>query len=167
MTSPPTAHQVLLFGSDAELLTTVVPFLRDGQHGGDAVVLALNPREEQLVLHALEDASRIQVIGAQTYTEATGALHAMEQFLGELVRAGAAQVRIVGSLPEGFVDSWDQWAEYESGVHEVLERLPVQALCVYDRSRIPEEVAEHACRLHPTLARPFGMSVANPAYVHG
>ena len=161
------AHQILLYGSHKELLVTALPFLLDGVRDGDAVVLAVNPPEERAILHAIGDASRIRVIGADNYTDPATAETAMRTFLEDLVEAGAAQIRIVGGLPNGFADHWDSWAEYECAMDTAIQNLPVVAMCVYDRNHMPTEMADHAVRLHPAIALPFGRSEPNPAYAPG
>src|SRR3712207_4311307 len=107
------AHQILLYDSIEELLACVVPFLHDGLADGDAVVLAVNPHEELPILRALNDASRIRLIGNQAYTSAETAVDVMTAFLDQLVAAGATHIRIAGALPSGYAKDWAQWQEYE------------------------------------------------------
>ena len=166
MSSSPaaSAHQFLPYGGTQELLLSVVPFLLDGIRDGDTVVLAVPPAEELAILQAVGDASRIRLVGTQGYSSPATAEREMLAFLDELLEAGAARIRIVGGLPKGFEAEWEAWADYEAAMDVAIHRLPVAAMCIYDSAATEPRVTEHACRLHPTIALPFGRSEANPVY---
>lgn len=158
-------HEAFVYDTDPAMLAVAVPFMREGIDAGEATILAVNPREEQLIVEALgERAGAIAVMGAGVYRSARNAIWTSRSLYLRLIEEGAPAVRIVGALPFRNSTGWVDWARYEASVNLMLADLPVWTLCLYDRRRVSPDVIADVESLHPYLVSAPGVRHASPGY---
>jgi len=88
----------------------------------------------------------------------------LRSLLGDLVAAGAEQVRVATTTPHpGLGAPWDGWCRYEAAVNDLFGDLPMRSLCLYDRRITPVRVLADVERTHTYLAA-GGRHVRNDRY---
>lgn len=158
-------HDALLYGSDEQFVSTVVPFLRDGLERDEGVLVATNARNIDLLRGGL-DADQHAVVFApsdEVYASVHGAIRAYDTALDRFKRQGKARVRAIGEVPYTSGSSDAAWMRYEPIAHEVFTEAPLHVVCPYDIRRLPPALLEHATRTHPHLAADQGRE-ANPGF---
>ncbi|MBB3676182.1 sensor histidine kinase [Modestobacter versicolor] len=158
-------HDLLLHDSSEELATRAASFVRAGLEAGDGAVVAAGPRVGPLVLEALADDERVLVLDpAEIYRMRTpAAITALRQLAQERTPDGG-RLRVVGETVFGpTAREWLEWERYEAVVNEALRPQPLWGLCVYDSSRLPDEVIETGLATHTHLVTAAGRQV-NPGY---
>jgi anti-sigma regulatory factor (Ser/Thr protein kinase) len=70
----------------------------------------------------------------------------------ELIRSGAASVRVTGEIPlqPNRVD-WSEWIAYEAIFNRAFAGRPAHAYCVYGTETTPDHVIDEVWRTHPTV----------------
>jgi anti-sigma regulatory factor (Ser/Thr protein kinase) len=156
-------HEVLLYGSDDELVAAAVPFVRDGLDAGEPVVLATGREHSEALRAALPEAESLVVRGDDgSYARPSRVVKAYREMFADYVAAGAQRIRILGELPGvALGPTWWWWARYESAVNRLYAEFPVWTLCVYGTRTTPEHVLDDVRRTHPYLAAPDGRHRAN------
>lgn len=151
----PPPHVAALVGSDDELLADTLPYVEEGLHAGDLVVLACPPRTAALISGALgeragavETDARLCLLDASVPDAATA--------LGELVRratgTGSGRLRLAGQVQFGPAPrNWREGLRYEAAMNELLSHRPVSALCLYDRRVLPADVLAGAGATHASV----------------
>lgn len=146
-------HEAAIYGSDEEFLGIVVPFLRDGDAAGEAVLVAVGPREERLIRDALRGSPDVTYLDGALYAGPLAAVQDYRKLYTSLVEAGVARIRVVGQVPcTDTSASWDDWARYEAVTNHFYAALPVWAVCPYDTRDVPAHVLADVERIHPRLA---------------
>jgi transcriptional regulator with XRE-family HTH domain len=166
--SPPSSvmleHRVLLYGTEAEFVETVGPFLDEGIERGEALLVVTTiPRIELLRKRLGADAVRVEFIDRESwYTDPAPALRDLAGWVKDKLDAGASWVRYVGD-PDWTGHSETQsavWTRYESLVNLVFANSPASLLCTYDTRTIAPEVSRHACLTHPHTIGADGVAVS-------
>ena len=159
-------HEAAIYGTDEELLGTVVPFLRDGSAAGEPALLATDPRREQLVRGALGDGAGVTFLDSgERYASPLATVQANRELFTSLAEAGAARIRYVGQIPHPSAGaSWDDWARYEAAVNHFYAALPVWSICPYDTRDVPAHVLADVERTHHRLAAPGGIHRVNERF---
>ena len=145
-------HEAAFYDGAEGLVTSVLPFVREGVERGEPVLVAMRPERLRVLERALgEDATRVDFVdmrelGAnpaciipewRRFLHDTGA-EGPVRGVGEPVWAGRRPVELA-----------------EASLHEALlnvafdEGPPWHLLCPYDISTLPVEVLEEAHRNHP------------------
>lgn len=148
-------HQALIYGTDAELVTPMTPFVTTGLERGEAVLVVTTPARIGLLQDALGTAAS-QVTFASSrdwYTTPTEALRRHRRFIDDHLRSGAAWIRIVAE------PVWDgrsaaeigAWARYEAMVNLSFVSLPATIVCPYDAATLPAAIVRDAECTHPQL----------------
>jgi AcrR family transcriptional regulator len=149
-------HEALVYSSDEEFLTRVLPFVHDGISAGQPVMAVLMPDKFALLCAALgDDAERISFVDARShYRRPAHALAQYRQQLDEeLSRPGVELVRVVGELPFGTTEQdHAEWIRYESVINQAWADYPVWVICGYDTRALPEQVIADALRTHPCVS---------------
>ena len=160
-------HDLAVYDSPDQLVAVAAPFLRAGLAAGDAAVIAVRESCARLLLDALGDQDGIVVVertgvyGART----PAAITAFRKLAQERIRDGHSRVRVVGDTDFGpTARQWLEWQRYEAVINEALHAQPLWGLCVYDSSRLPDEVVEAGLHTHPHLVTEHGRQ-RNPDYV--
>ena len=91
-------HEAVLYGSDADLVTQVAPFL-DGHAAGDALVLGLTPAQHRVLGPLVADEPGVRLLEPSHYGHPVGAARRSVELFGRLVDEGAARVRVIGAVP--------------------------------------------------------------------
>jgi anti-sigma regulatory factor (Ser/Thr protein kinase) len=146
-------HELALYGSDRELLDTVVPFLLDGVEAGEPTLAALTPRNEELVRQAVGPTSGVSFVpAASEYDRPAATIRSYRARFDALVAAGAEQIRVVGDVPVPAGPRWDEWARYEAAANTVFAGYPLWGLCSYDARTLPDDVLDDLLATHPNVA---------------
>ena len=146
-------HDAFLYGSDEQLVTAMVPFLREGLTRGDAAAAVTTPGNLALLRDRLgADAHVSYVEAADWYVRPAAAIAQFDAAIRELIDGGALHLRVVGELPFGSTaGEHASWNRYEAIVNEAFKRAPLWVVCLYDTRALPEQLIEAARRTHPTL----------------
>ncbi|WP_369137038.1 anti-sigma factor RsbA family regulatory protein [Modestobacter versicolor] len=158
-------HDLVLDDSPEELAAHAESFLRAGLAAGDGAVVAAGPRIGPLLREALADDDRVLVLDPATvYRGRTpAAITALRQLAEQHTPAGR-RLRVVGETVFGPTPrDWLEWERYEAVINEALRHHPLWGLCVYDTSRLPDEVVATGLATHPYLVTAAGRQ-ANPGY---
>lgn len=159
-------HEALLYGSDEELLGTVVPFLTEGLAAGEPTVVAWPREREELLREAVPETDGVVFLDEATaYTRLSSVIKAYRSMLADYVAGGASQVRVTGEFPAALLgDAWWWWARYESAANHVYADFPVWTLCTYDTRTAPTRVLDDVTRTHPRLASASGTRSPSASY---
>ncbi len=159
-------HDALFFSSPDDLAAATVPFAQEGLAAGDAVVVTASPATADVIRTAVDD-DRVRVVPwAEAYARRTpAAVTGMRRLGDELTATGAHHVRVVGETDFGRTErDWLEWQRYEAVVNQALAGWPLWGLCLFDTTRLPEQVLESVARTHPTVVT--GRSrTPNPCFV--
>ena len=155
-------HLGVIYGADEELLAVALPFLRDGAAAGEPTLLAGNERQQRIVADELGDLPGITVLDQDPSDDALRSLRDSYALHTGLVRAGAAQIRVLGGpLPNG---PWRDRPRYEAAINHFFSALPVWAICPYDTRDTPDDVLADVERTHPYLTDPRGHTSPSPSF---
>ncbi|NYJ06997.1 sensor histidine kinase [Petropleomorpha daqingensis] len=159
-------HEAGFYGSDAEFLSLIVPFVADAAAAGEPVVLGYDARKSDLLRAALPRLDPAAFLGdASLYATPAGAIEAYRRQFEQHVAAGAEQIRIAGDVPhEGNGGRFAGWDRYESAVNAVWEDYPVWSRCLYDSTTVSDDVRDVVERTHRNLVAPDGSAAASPRY---
>jgi len=146
-------HDAFLYGSDEQLVTAMVPFLREGLTRGDAAAAVTTPGNLALLRDRLGADAQISYIeAADWYVRPAAAIAQFDAAIRELIDGGASHLRVVGELPFGSTaGEHASWNRYEAIVNEAFKRAPLWVVCLYDARALPEQLIDAARRTHPTL----------------
>ena len=160
-------HGALIYGSDAEYLASLVPFLTDGISRGECVIAVTSRSQIDLLREALGNEARHVEFrdSSAVYETPVTTLNGYRDFLEETFAAGAPWIRVIGEpVWEGRSEAEViGWTRYESMVNVALASAPATIVCPYDARSLPEEILARARHTHPELAE-GGVSAANPDY---
>lgn len=165
-TTNPTGHvhDVLVYGSDDELLDAVVPHLRSSVAAGEPAFVALEDREAAMVRTLVDDAG-VTFLPPLSRGRPPTAIRRTTSSLAESLGRGVERIQVVNAVPHpGLGAPWDGWCRYEAAVNDLFAAQPVGSLCLYDRRVTPDHVLHDVERTHPHLAAPGGTHVPNARY---
>jgi anti-sigma regulatory factor (Ser/Thr protein kinase) len=165
-TVPPTyEHDLLVHDSPEALAAVAVPFLRAGLEAGDSAVVIAGPRATAVLSEGLGDDERVLVLDpTDVYHLRTPAAITGFRRLAEQWAPNGHRLRVVGETVFGPTPrEWLEWQRYEAVINAALHSQPLWGLCVYDTSRLPDEVIESGLKTHPFLVTAEGRR-ANPGY---
>jgi len=159
-------HEAGFYGSDADFLRLIVPFVMDGIAAAEPVVIGYDERKCDLLRAALRGADTVTFIeGAALYATPARAIEAYRQQFERHVAAGAEQIRIAGDVPhEGNGGRFAGWDRYESAVNVVWQDYPVWSRCLYDVTTVPDSVLDVVERTHRQLVTVDGGALRSPRY---
>jgi anti-sigma regulatory factor (Ser/Thr protein kinase) len=161
-------HAAVVVRSDDQLLDAALPWLERGLAAGDLTVLSCDAETADLVRGRLGPAGGALVIEPRVSLRGVrppDALLATRRLLARAAESGSGRVRVLGGPEFGPAPrDWREAQRYESVVNRLLAEAPVEALCLYDQRRLPEQAVSSARSTHPQLLS-GGVPVANPAYL--
>jgi transcriptional regulator with XRE-family HTH domain len=161
-------HRVLIYASDEEYVTSVVPFLQEGIARSDAVVAVPSTRQGDLLHDALgDDAQHVEFLdSAEWYRTLRGAALGYRTFVKDRFDRGASWVRVIGDAVWAGRSTAEvtEWFRYESIINLALASSPTTIMCSYDGRSLPQGVLADARRTHRELAE-AGEVTANPSYL--
>ncbi len=167
--SGPTAaaldHRALFYDGHDELAAAAAPLLRDGVERGDPAVA--------IVAGAGADALREELGAATGEVEFRAAdafydtpVRLLARWAQELADyRGGGRLRVVSEVPFGRRSPavLREWARADAIFSTAFPDAPLDMLCTYDASVLPDAVLEHARATHPGLVA-GGERVQNPDY---
>ena len=163
---PRYVHDALFFSSPDELAAATVPFAQQGLAAGDAVVVTASPATADVVRTAVDD-DRVRVLAwVEAYARRTpAAVTAFRRLADELTATGARRVRVLGETDFGRTEREQlEWQRYEAVVNHALADWPLWGLCLFDTTRLPDQVLESVARTHPTVVT-VSSRTPNPRFV--
>jgi anti-sigma regulatory factor (Ser/Thr protein kinase) len=151
-------HDLLLFASDAELVTAGWGFIADGIAAGDLVIVHGGEHEVELVRDAFDDDPRVVFSpGRESYQQMMGTI-GQYQRLCERENAAGRRVRAIGPVP--FAEdpaSRAEWMRYEALISRALGPYGFSGLCHYDTRNTPAEVMDLALATHHNIVTAEGV----------
>jgi hypothetical protein len=160
-------HEAVLYGSDEELLDSVVPFLRDGLAAGEPTLVAWSGERAALLRAAMPEAGGVVFLdGPGSHLRPTSTIKAYREMFASYVAAGASRIRVVGELAGSALGStWWWWSRYESALNRIYDEFPLWCLCTYDTRTTAEHVLDDVTRTHPRIMAAGTQQRANERYV--
>jgi anti-sigma regulatory factor (Ser/Thr protein kinase) len=156
-------HDALLFGSEDELVSAMVPFVRGGLKQGDRTMVVATDRTAAVLSDALHADPRVTYVPhGVMYRRAPATIAAYRDLIEREMSAGARQVRIVAEV--GPVMEPAAWARFEAIANRAFGGYPLWSVCMYDRRRLPSDVVATAELTHPYLVA-AGERVPSPRFV--
>jgi anti-sigma regulatory factor (Ser/Thr protein kinase) len=152
VTSGPSHHNLFAYEDDGALVERVAPFLADGLHEREAVVLVVDPRKRALLTAVLgELARRIDYVDRDSYyTRPEDALAGYDAQVRRYLARGFARVRVFGELPLCRTpQESDTWILYEALLNPAFAHHPVTIVCGLDAREQPDSVLEGSWATHP------------------
>jgi anti-sigma regulatory factor (Ser/Thr protein kinase) len=160
-------HDLLLFGSDEDLVAASRSFVTDGIAAGDLVMVHGPGRGAEVLREAFDDDPRIRFFGGTSvYTSMAVALAEYQRLCERENRAGR-RVRSIAPVP--FDDDpamRAEWMRYEALVGRALAPYRFSGLCTYDTRTTPEWLRDLALDTHANVVTAEG-SRANPRVRQG
>jgi len=156
-------HVALPYDSDERFLEAVMPFLRDGVDGGDAILAATSP--SKLALLRAELGSKVRLIDSADWYDhpariVSNVLHHLEDEAGAGRRLRLLSEPLwLGRTPLEILE----WQRVEALVNVVFADTDALIMCPYDVNVLPLAILEGARRTHPTSMH-GRFQRANPAY---
>ena len=147
-------HDALLYASDETLMSTLVPWLREGlEHDDGAVVATTSPHIDQFRDALGTDEGSVSFLSSDDlYVHPVQTIAAWQRMLCDAADRGVAYTRIVGEVRFGATeDLQTSWTRYESALNAIFERSPAWIVCPYDVRSLPPPVIDQAWRTHPTV----------------
>lgn len=148
-------HSALIYRSQQELLDLAGRFIGDGLASGEAMLLALPPETLALLHDQLYDGDELPLeVRIADITEAArnpSRFMAMEgAFIDE---HPDRRVRIVSQLawPGRTGDEFVACIEHEALVNTAMDGYPATSMCLYDASRLDDDLLADARATHPLL----------------
>ncbi|WP_198588298.1 sensor histidine kinase [Geodermatophilus chilensis] len=159
-----TRHAAAVVRGESDLLALALPFLDAGLRAGDVVALTCPPEVAALLCEELGERAeqvrndlQLSLLGARGPDALARVRRTAEQAAGRQLRIFS--LVDFGPTPAG----WREGARFESVANRMLQDLPLDYLCVYDRRRLPAAVVETATATHPYLVAE-GAWAPSPAY---
>lgn len=149
------AHAAAVVGTEAELLATALPFLDEGLRAGDLVALTCPQDTVELIFRELgEQAARVESDPRMSLlgSRAPDALTMCSRYLERAVGEGSGRLRVLADIDFGSEPAdWREGQRFESVFNRLVGDAPVNAICLYDRRRLPAPVIASAEATHPQL----------------
>jgi anti-sigma regulatory factor (Ser/Thr protein kinase) len=157
-------HDLLLHDGPEEFAAVAAPFLRAGLEAGDAAVVIAGPRATAVLTDVLGDDRVLMIDPTDLYHLRTPTAITGFRRLAAQRAPDGHRLRVIGETVFGPTPrEWLEWQRYEAVINEALRSQPLWGLCVYDTSRLPDEVIESGLKTHPYLVTADGRQV-NPGY---
>lgn len=163
--SPRFVHEAFLYQSDDEVLSVVVPFLREALEHGDAAVVDVDVRKANLLRRELgRHAEGVEFVDRSLYTNPASAIREYVRCFESLADSGRA-IRVVGELPPSATNgSWHAWRRYEAAINVAFADLPVWGICLFDGTTLPPGATADVLCTHPRVTTPQAPHAANELY---
>jgi len=159
------AHEVLLFGSDAELRARVVPFVEEALAADQPVLVVAGAQVRSLLLDHFRTAVQDFALFADADERWVGAAQTMAWYRDSLAPLARTRPCRLLAEPTWMTQPWGGvWSRYDAVANDLFADVPCYSLCLHDRRSVPQPLLDAALRVHPLVwggARP----VASPDYV--
>ena len=160
------AHEALIYSTDDELLSALVPFVREGITLGQPIAVVLPDPKAALLREALDEDTRLVSFVDATALYRSPA-HAIVEFrrrmTGVLSDSDTKLVRVVGEVQfETSGRDHEAWMRYESAINAITARWPLWFVCLYDTRAHSDDVIVDAARTHPRVRTASGPGSSEP-----
>lgn len=147
-------HQAVLYGSEEDFLSGIVPFVREGLESGDLIRIAATDGNAGRLRAALgADTGRVKFDDlSQYYRHPVRTLAALHRTVQQASRAGQ-RLRLIGE-PRWSARTAQQskeWARYESLVNAALAWSNAALVCTYDTRSVDSRILTDVVRTHPAV----------------
>jgi len=152
-TSTTLTHDALFYNSDQDLVTALVPFVREGLERGDAVTAAVTRSNIALLCDALgADATAVSFIDRdEWYKRPASTVAGWQRLLAGAIERGHRYMRLIGEVGFGADERHPTWTRYEAALNQVFAQAPAWIVCPYDTRALPAALLGDARRTHPTV----------------
>lgn len=155
MTTPaPFAHEAFFYRSDDSYVAALVPYLREGLEGGEAVAVATAPHRISLLREALgRDAAAVVFLpDHEWYVRPVATIAGWVRMVTSAVARGRTYARLVGEVRFGTNERQHPgWVRCEAVVNRALADLPARLVCPYDERTLPKLLLDEGRRTHPGI----------------
>lgn len=150
-------HDMLVFGSDDELVRACTPFLLDGIAAGELVIVHGSAHDVDVLREALDDDPQVAFLpGTSMYPGMMGAIAHYQRLCARENDAGRG-VRSTGPVPFGDDPVMRaEWMRYEAMVDRALGPYRFRGLCHYDTRSTPADLMEFAMATHTSVVTAGG-----------
>lgn len=148
-------HDALFYDTDAELVATAAPFLREALDAGERAVIACAEPSAALLTEAVGDDPRVSLLPyGEIFRRTPGAIAYYQGMMERELAAGTTRVRLIGEVDFGTGPAqWREWSRFEAACNQALASYPLWSVCLYDRRRLSDEVLSSGSLTHPFLHR--------------
>ncbi|MGW4948007.1 anti-sigma factor RsbA family regulatory protein [Actinoplanes sp. NPDC004185] len=149
-------HDAMLYGSDEEFVSALVPFAREGLERDEALVAAVTPANIALLRDALgPDAAAVTFIDRnEWYKRPATTVAGWQRLLTDALARGHRSMRLVGEVGFGPRGGHPTWTRYEAALNDVFAQAPAWIVCPYDTRALPPALLHDARRTHPATFHP-------------
>ena len=148
-------HGAAVVDTHEEMLAVALPFLEEGLRAGELTVLScpadtveLLRRELGSTATALVDDAGLSLIGARP----PDVFAHVRQYAERAHAEQRPRVRVFAESVVGSgAERWREEMRVDAVFNEVMAHVPVTAVCLYDRQRMPDDVVTSAALTHPQL----------------
>lgn len=147
-------HAALVYSSDDEFLSLATPYIQEGLHADEQVLVVTTGTNIELLRDRLDDhAAGVDFIDSSVwYSSPANTLFAYDQYVHDQEQR-TRPVRILGEPP------WEDrsplrrraWQRYESLLNLAFADRDMSCVCPYDTRVVEPSVLASARRTHPTL----------------
>ena len=160
-------HTAAVVHSSEQVLAAALPWLEAGLAAGDLTVLSCDDETADLLREQLGPGAESLVSDPRASLRGVrppDGVGVIRRLLDRAADAPSGRLRILGAPEFGPAPrDWREAQRYEAVLNRLLMGAPVEALCLYDQRRLPEQAALSASATHPQLLVD-GAPAANPAY---
>jgi anti-anti-sigma factor len=154
-------HAIAVPVSDEQLWQISAEFLAHGLRRGEHVIFFDDGSSDRVLERMTDDGvavagplreGRFTIVASDRYSSPHEVAEAVRASVDTALAAGYPAVRITGrvSFPAAHAADEAGVAHYDRVVDEVVRKRPAHVLCIYDRTRYPEEVVEAMRAAHRT-----------------
>jgi anti-sigma regulatory factor (Ser/Thr protein kinase) len=167
-------HVAVYHAGDDDLAERLTPDIERALAAGDAVLVCSSQGVWQRISARLGAASgAVEYVADDVrYDHPNVAMRILHDFVRDRMRRGAGAAWSIGAIPyDGDETRNADWVRYEQAVNDVLQHLPLRAVCTYDVTTTPPELLDEARCAHSNgeddhaLQPPAGSHSAVPAVV--
>jgi len=155
-------HQLLLAGSDEDVVASVVPFVLEGRAAGEPTLLSVPSPTAAAVREQVGTSAGLTVLPEPPVRRAGTDIVRFQALVPEFM-AGGTRVRVVNQIPPTLYRNWHEWRRYEAAVNVAIAPLDVWGLCVYDARRLTPGMVEDLRATHPFTGQAIDRRT-NPEY---
>jgi hypothetical protein len=145
------AHEGFSFSTDDELLSRVVPFVREGLERDEPVLVVAGERVRTLLTEQLgADVGRLATFAAAESWWRGGhdTLQAYDRDLHHL-RSWASSWRLAAEPIWMGREEGRCWSRFEAVANRCYDGMPYYSLCLHDERLVPRDVLDAVARTHP------------------
>jgi anti-sigma regulatory factor (Ser/Thr protein kinase) len=160
-------HAIAVYGSDDDLRSRVVPYLRGGLDRGETVVAVTTERAERALRAGLgDDADRVRWGGGEVAYQRLGrVLDGIRAFLTAQSAADVPTRLLTENDIEGDSHHQAAYLRTEAAANDLFRAYGSPCVCLYDRDRYPEQLLDTVVDLHPQRVDGDGRIRDNATYV--